>query len=169
MPFEGHPTTCANLRREAETRGVSAARLVFARRMSLSEHLARHRHADLFLDTLPYNAHTSASDALWASLPVLMCLGTTFAGRVAGSLLKAVGLSELITYSLEDYEALALKLARDSSYLASLRDQLARNINTHPLFDAKQFARHIEAAYVTMWKRYQRGEAPEAFAVAPIN
>ena len=123
-----------NLRREAASRGVAPARLVFAERLSAAD-LARQRLADLFLDTLPYNAHTTASDALWAGLPVLTRLGETFAGRVAASLLKAVGLDELIAHSSEEYEALALKLARDASYLASIKEKLARNRVTAPLFD----------------------------------
>ncbi len=165
--IEGHAAACDNLRSEAEKRGVSAKRLIFASRMPLSDHLARHRHADLFLDTLPYNAHTTASDALWAGVPVLTCLGSTFAGRVGASLLKAIGLDELITHSPRDYETLALRLAHDRSYLVSLRDRLRRNRDTYPLFDTKRFARHLEAAYLTMWDRHQKGEAPGAFAVAP--
>jgi protein O-GlcNAc transferase len=100
---------------------------------------------------------------------VLTCPGSTFAGRVAGSLLHAVGLPELVTRSLEDYEALALKLARDPALLASLRQKLAHNRERHPLFDTDRFTRHIEAAYTTMWERYQRGEPPESFAVAPVG
>ena len=160
--YEGDSAAAANLRREAEKRGVSSQRLIFASKMSPADHLARHRQADLFLDTLPYNAHTTASDALWAGLPVLTCLGTTFAGRVAGSLLRAVGLDELVTHSLEEYEALALKLARDPSCLASLRDRLARNRNTFPLFDTERVTRQIESAYTMMWERYQRGEVPKS-------
>src|SRR5262249_23215810 len=129
----------------------------------------RQRQADLFLDTLPYNAHTTASDALWAGLPVLTCLGETFASRVAASLLKAVGLPELITISFDDYEALALKLAREPSFLASVKAKLARNRDTYPLFDTARFTRHIEAAYTTMWQRYQNCAAPQAFAVEPID
>jgi predicted O-linked N-acetylglucosamine transferase (SPINDLY family) len=157
-----------NLRREAQSQGVSAERLIFAPIVPSSEdHLARHRLADLFLDTIPYNAHATASDALWAGVPVLTCSGATFASRVAGSLLTAVGLPELITHSLEDYEALALKLARDPALLASLRQKLARNRETHALFDTARFTRHIEAAYTTMWERSQRGEPPQSFAVTP--
>ena len=159
----------ANLSRQAENRGVSSDRLIFAPRMALADHLARHRQADLFLDTLPYNAHTTASDALWAGLPVLTCLGSTFAGRVAGSLLKAVGLAELITTSLADYEALALKLAQDKILLRSLKDRLARNRNTYPLFNTEHFARNIESAYTMMWKRHQQGAVPQGFAVEPIE
>jgi predicted O-linked N-acetylglucosamine transferase (SPINDLY family) len=154
-----------NLQREAKARGVDPARLVFADRMPLAEHLARHRLADLFLDTLPYNAHTTASDALWAGLPVLTCQGTSFAARVASSLLNAVGLPELVTTSLADYEALALRLATDPRLIGELRARLAANRLTHPLFDTGRFCRHIEAAYTTMWETWQRGEAPQSFAV----
>ncbi len=136
-----------------------------APKLPLADHLARSGQADLFLDTTPYNAHTTGSDALWAGVPLVTCLGSTFASRVAASLLKAVGLDELITNSLAEYEALALKLARDPAPLASVRAKLKRNRETYPLFDTARFTRHLEAAYVTMWERYQRGEAPEAFAV----
>jgi len=160
-----HPGAEANLRREAQARGVDPGRLVFAGRAPVAEHLARHRLADLFLDTLPYNAHTTASDALWAGLLVLTCQGTAFAARVAASLLQAVGLPELVTHDLADYEALALRLASEPSRLAELRGRLARNRLTHPLFDATRFARHIEAAYTTMWQTWQRGEPPRALTV----
>jgi protein O-GlcNAc transferase len=166
--IEGQPTGAANLRREADKRGVSAERLIFAPKISLPDHLARHRHVDLFLDTLPYNAHTTASDALWAGVPVLTCLGTTFAGRVGGSLLKAIGLDELITHSLEEYEAMATQLAQEPSRLAGLKDRLARNRNSYPLFNTERFAHHIEIVFLTMWERYQRGEPPEAFAVSEL-
>jgi len=154
-----------NLQREAKARGVDPSRLVFAGRLPVAEHLARHRLADLFLDTLPYNAHTTASDALWAGLPVLTCQGTAFAARVASSLLCAVGLPELVTTSLPEYEALALRLATDASLLGELRARLATNRLTHPLFDTGRFCRHIESAYTTMWETWQRGEAPRSFAV----
>ena len=131
--------------------------------MPLEDHLARHRLADLFLDTLPYNAHTTASDALWAGLPVVTCLGNAFAGRVAASLLNAIGLPELVTHSIEDYEALALRLAKDPALLEGDRDRLATNRLTHPLFDTDRFRRHIEAAYLQMWEIWQRGEQPQAF------
>ena len=160
------PTVTQNLSREAARHGVAPERLVFAPRVPLvADHLARHRQADLFLDTLPYNAHTTASDALWADLPVLTCLGSTFAGRVAASLLNAAGLPELITTSLDDYEALAFRLARDRSLLAAIKAKLARNRQTCLLFDTARFARHIEAAYVTMWERHVSGRPPASFAV----
>jgi len=167
--FEEHPTASANLCREAEKRGVSAGRLVFAPKLPLSDHLARYRHADLFLDTLPCNAHTTASDALWAGVPVLTCLGTTFAGRVAASLLRAIGLPELVTKSLNEYEALALELTHDPAFLLATKTKLARHREVYPLFDTARFTRHIEAAYLTMWQGYQRGERPAAFTVAPID
>ena len=154
-----------NLRRAAAARGVDAARLVFAGRVPLADHLARHRLADLFVDTLPYNAHTTASDALWAGLPLLTCRGNAFAGRVAASLLKAAGLPELVTDSLADYEALALRLANDPATLRGIRDRLAANRMTCPLFDTDRFRRGIEAAYLRMWEAWQRGEPPQAFRV----
>jgi predicted O-linked N-acetylglucosamine transferase (SPINDLY family) len=160
-----HPTAEANLRREAEQRGIPSSRLVFAPKMRLADHLTRSAQADLFLDTMPYNAHTTGSDALWAGVPLLTCLGSTFAARVGASLVKAAGLDELVTNSLQQYEALASKLADDPSHLRALRERLARNRGTCPLFDTARFARHIEAAYTTMRERYQRGEPPKAFAV----
>ena len=159
------PTAEANLRREAQRRGVSPSRLIFAPKMPLPDHLARSTQADLFLDTMPYNAHTTGSDALWSGVPLLTCLGSTFASRVAASLVRAVGLDELVTSSLQDYKSLALNLVRNPSRLLALRQRLARNRNTHPLFDSERFARHIEAAYIKMWQRYQRGEPAEAFAI----
>jgi protein O-GlcNAc transferase len=167
--LEDNAAAVRNLRREAERRGVAAARLVFAPRVRPDEHLARHRLANLFLDTLPYNAHTTASDALWAGVPVLTCLGTAFAGRVAASLLETLGLPELVMPSLEQYEELALKLAHDGGLLAALADRLARNRATRPLFDTDRMRRHIEAAYVMMWERQRRGEPPAGFAVPAIS
>ncbi len=162
---EGEATR-ANLRRHAEARGVAAARLVFAPRMALPQHLARHALADLFLDTLPYNAHTTASDALWAGLPVLTQLGQGFAGRVAASLLRAVGLAELVTESAEAYAALALALARDPTRLAALRARLAAARGTAPLFDTDGFTRALEAAFTTMLRRQRAGLPPAPFDVA---
>jgi len=163
-------TAAKNLRREALARGIDASRLVFAPRLPrLEDHLARYRLADLFLDTLPYNAQTTASDALWAGLPVITCLGTTFVGRVAGSLLNAIGLPEMVTNTLEEYEALALELATNRGRLADIKSKLAQNRCTYPLFDTDRFRRHIEAAYTRMWERYQRSEPPASFAVQPID
>lgn len=158
-----------NLRSEALRRGVAAQRLVFAPRLDLDRHLARHQVADLFLDTLPCNAHTTASDALWAGLPVLTCMGTTFPGRVAASLLNAVGLPELVTENLADYEALALKLARCPELLSDIRARLSRNRSEYPLFDTKRFCSHIESAYTLMWERHQRGDPPASFAVPSMH
>jgi len=157
-----------NLRREAQTRGIDPERLIFAPFTSAEEHLARHAAANLFLDTLPYNAHTTASDALWAGLPLLTCTGTTFAGRVGASLLRAAGLPELVTRNLEEYQALALELATEPSLLQSIRRKLAENRLACPLFDTDRFRRHIEAAYSTMWDIYRRGEAPRSFKIEPL-
>jgi predicted O-linked N-acetylglucosamine transferase (SPINDLY family) len=167
--LEANAAATRNLRREAADRGIAPERLIFAPRIKVADHLARHRLADLFLDTLPINAHTTASDALWVGVPLVTCLGTTFAGRVAASVLNAIGLNELITHSLEEYEALALELARNRERLAEIKSKLAQNRGTYPLFDTDRFRRHIEAAYTTMWERYQRGEPPQSFAVAPID
>ncbi len=150
-----------NLRQEAEVRGVSGARLVFAPRMPLAEHLARQRLADLFLDTFPYNAHTTASDALWVGLPVLTRTGESFAARVAASLLEAVGLPELITSAPGEYESLATGLAAHPSRLAELREKLQRTRLTVPLFDTELFVRHLEEAYAQMYERYVSGLGPE--------
>jgi len=141
---------------------------VFAPLLDVGDHLARLQLADLFLDTLPYNAHTTASDALWTGVPVLTCRGETFAGRVAASLLHAVGLPELVTTSLDDYEALALRLARDSEQLGMLRRRLEQSRATCTLFDADRFRRHIEAAYLKMWEIWKRGDGPQSFSVDPI-
>jgi predicted O-linked N-acetylglucosamine transferase (SPINDLY family) len=151
-------TAIRNLRREAESRGVDPGRLVFAQRVLLNEdHLARHQLADLFLDTLPYNAHTTASDALWAGLPVLTCPGQTFAGRVAASMLSAINLPELIATTPEAYEQMAIDLANDPEKLAVIKRTLAENRLTTPLFDTKLFTRHLEAAYTAICKRHQAG------------
>lgn len=164
--IEDSPTAAGNLRKEAERRGVRAERLVFARRMALPDHLARHRNADLFLDTLPYNAHTTASDALWAGLPVLTRAGEAFASRVAASLLSAVGLPELITKTPAEFEALAIGLASDRARLDQVRATLSANRLTAPLFDTPRFARHIEAAYAEAHERHLAGLPPAHIAVA---
>jgi predicted O-linked N-acetylglucosamine transferase (SPINDLY family) len=155
-----------NLRREAEGRGVNGTRLVFAPRMPLPEHLARHRAADLFLDTYPYTAHTTASDALWAGLPVLTRTGESFAARVAGSLLKAAGLPELITRTSAAYESLAVELAQDPEKLAELSLRLREERLTVPLFDTERFTRHLEAAYAKMHERALRGLSPAPLHIA---
>jgi protein O-GlcNAc transferase len=158
-------TAETNLRREAAARGIDPARLVFASRLPQADHLARHRLADLFLDTLPYNAHTTASDALWVGLPVVTCCGQSFAGRVATSLLRAIGMPDLVTDNLEAYERLALRLASEPCVLQELRERLRRNRLSHPLFDTDRYRQHIEAAYVRMWEYWQRGEGPASFTV----
>jgi protein O-GlcNAc transferase len=151
-----------NLRKEAIAAGVDPDRLVFADRLpSLADHLARHRLADLFLDTLPYNAHTTASDALWAGLPVLTQIGETFAGRVAASLLTAIGLPELIAQTPEQFESIAIELATQPMRLAAIRAKLAQNRATMPLFDTGLYTRHLERAYEAMHQRHQSGLRPD--------
>jgi predicted O-linked N-acetylglucosamine transferase (SPINDLY family) len=154
----GKPPLEANLRAAAERLGVDPRRLAFARNLPPDQHLARLKQADLFLDSLPYNAHTTASDALWAGLPLVTCRGTAFPGRVAASLLTAVGLPELIAESLDDYVAHAIALARDSQALSEMKQKLARNRFTHPLFDTDLFRQDIEKAYLAMWQAWRTGE-----------
>ncbi len=159
--FENNPTAAKNLRQEAHARGIDSARLIFAQRMPVDEHLARHRLADLFIDTLPYNAHTTTSDALWAGLPVLTLIGKSFAARVAASLLNAIEMPELITHSQEQYESKAIELATNPKLLGEIKLKLARNRLTTPLFNTPLFTKHIEAAYVAMYERYQADLPPE--------
>jgi protein O-GlcNAc transferase len=155
----------SNLRTAAQAHGVAPERLVFAPPLPMPQHLARHRLADLFLDTLPYNAHTTASDSLWMGCPVVTVAGQTFASRVAGSLLRAIGLPELITTSLAEYEELVLRLARDPGLLALFRARLQANRKTSGLFDGGRFARSLEQAYAAMWEIHASGQSPRAFAV----
>ncbi len=165
--FGGAPTATINLRKEARVRGIGDDRLIFAERLPLPEHLARHSAADLFLDTLPYNAHTTASDALWAGLPVLTCMDESFASRVAASLLNAIHLPELITQTQADYEALAIELATNPGKLSVIKDKLAANRLTAPLFDTPLFTKHIEAAYRRMYERYEADLPPDHVYIDP--
>jgi predicted O-linked N-acetylglucosamine transferase (SPINDLY family) len=164
--FESNGLAKDNLLREATSRGVSSERLIFTPHAPMPEYLSRLRLADLFLDTLPYNAGAVANDALWAGLPVLTCSGETYVGRMAGALLTAIGLPELITTSLGEYERLALRLATESGLLAGLRRKLARNRSTMPLFDMVRYTRDLEAAYTQMWETWQSGRPPTAFSVS---
>jgi predicted O-linked N-acetylglucosamine transferase (SPINDLY family) len=157
--LEADPLFQANLRREAETRGVSGARLIFAPIVEQDAHLARMALADLFLDTLPYNAHTTCSDALWAGLPVLTCRGSAFPGRVAASLLTAMELPELIAANMNDYEREALRLARDPVHLRALREKIPAKRDNSPLFDTDLYRRHLESAYRTMMKQVGNARA----------
>lgn len=165
--LDGPVEAAANLRHAATERGVAPERLVFAPRLPGPAHLARHRLADLFLDSGPVGAHTTASDALWASLPVLTVVGRSFAGRVAASLLHAVGLPELAVADWDAYEAMAKRLAEQPAELAALKRQLEQARTTAPLFDTDRFARSIEAAYATMWDIHAAGEPPRGFAIPP--
>ncbi len=163
--LEGNSYAAANLKRVAEAHGVSAARLVFAPRVDMAEHLARHCLADLFIDTFPVCAHTTASDALWAGCLLLTLAGDTFVARVAGSLLRTIGLPELVTTSFEEYRAMALRLAQDPRQLGEMRTRLAACRTASPLFDAIYFTRNLEKAYTRMWSFHAAGQIPQAFAV----
>lgn len=158
--FQANTDAVGNLRKEAASYGVDPCRLIFAEHLPLSTHLARIGMADLFLDTLPYNAHTTTSDALWAGLPVLTCPGASFASRVAASLLNAIGLPELIAPTQLDYENMAVELAGDSARLAAIKKKLEQNRKSEPLFDSRLFATHIEAAYVEMYERFHSDLPP---------
>jgi len=157
--------TMANLGHEAERRGVAAERLIFADRLPMAEHLARHRAADLFLDTMPYNAHATAADALWAGLPILTRAGESYASRVAASLLTALDLRELIVEDWDAYEALALRLAHDPHELGMLRAKLNANRGTAPLFDTDRTCRNLERAYLVMVERWRHGLTPDHMIV----
>jgi len=152
--LEDNTTARTNLRKEAQARGLDPNRMIFAKRMKLPDHLARHKLADLFLDTLPYNAHTTASDALWAGLPVLSCMGESFASRVGASLLNAIELPELIVSSQEQYEAMAVELATNPVKLGAIKARLERNRLITALFDTLRFTKHIEEAYTQMYDSY---------------
>lgn len=159
--FQDNLWAAENLKKEAEKQGIAAARLVFAERLPLPEHLARHRQADLFLDTFPWNAHTTTSDALWAGLPVLTLMGQSFASRVAASLLNAIDLPELITKTQEEYESLAIGLALNPNKLTEIKKKLASRHSTSSLFNTPLFTKNLEAAYIKMTDRYQADLQPD--------
>jgi predicted O-linked N-acetylglucosamine transferase (SPINDLY family) len=163
---DAEATAKSNLRQNARKLGVDPDRLIFAKRLaSTADHLARHRLADLFLDTLPYNAHTTASDALWAGLPVLTQIGNSFAGRVAASLLNGMGLPELITRSPEEYEAVAIDLAHNRDKLNAIKGRLAGSRLTTALFDTPRYAKRLEAAYEAMVRRHKAGLPPDHIVI----
>ena len=164
--YQGSEAVAANLRKEAAARGVDPDRLVFASLVTNAVYLARYRLADLFLDTAFYNAQTTAAEALWAGLPVLTCTGESMASRVASGVLIAAGLEEMITDNPQDYEERAFHLATHADELEQIRDKLARNRLSMSLFDTERQVRNLEAAFQTMWQRYEAGLAPESFHVA---
>jgi predicted O-linked N-acetylglucosamine transferase (SPINDLY family) len=155
--IEGNPEATKNLKKEAKIRNINASRLIFAKRMKLEDHLARHKNADLFLDTLPCNAHTTASDSLWAGLPVLTCLGKTFPGRVAASLLRSLDLPELITYSENEYVAKAEELAINPEKLRLIKNKLDTNKFSQPLFNTELFCRSLETAFKIIFEKHSLG------------
>jgi predicted O-linked N-acetylglucosamine transferase (SPINDLY family) len=158
--IEGGQILEEHLRQEASARGVDPTRLIFASRLPMPEYLARYRIADLFLDTTPFNAGTTASDALWAGLPVLTMVGETFAARMAASLLSAIELPDLITNGFEEYEALAIELGMNGQKMIKIRDRLSSNRLTKPLFNTPLFTRHLEAAYKQMYEKSANGLPP---------
>ena len=150
--LETNSTARGNLRHEAAARGITPERLVFAKHAPMPEYMARLGTADLFLDTLPYNAGATANDALWAGLPVLTCAGDSYVGRMAGSMLHAIGLPDLVTTTLAEYEGRALELTQQPARLGELRHRLAENRARMPLFDMARYTRDLEAAYARMWQ-----------------
>ena len=146
-----------NLTKEIVIRGIDPSRVIFGEELTMTEYLARYRVAGLFLDTHPYNAGTTASDALRMGLPVITCIGSSFASRMAASLLNAVNLPELITSTQEQYESLAIELATNPEKLKIIKDKLVDNLPTAPLYDTQLFAKHLESAYLTMYDRCQQG------------
>ena len=165
---EINSTATINIRRTLEKNGLNNSRLIFAKRLpDLADHLARYQLADLFLDTFPYGAHTTASDALWTGVPVLTRQGQSFTARVAASLLTNIGMPELITHTKEEYLSLAVELAKNPNKLAAIKAKLAENRLTTPLFDTQLFAKHIEAAYQAAYDRYQAGLPPDHIYVEP--
>ena len=167
--LQGHEEFQKNIRREAQAAGVDAARIIFAPMIAADLHLARLGHADLFLDTMPCNAHTTASDALWAGVPLVTCQGSAFSGRVATSLLHAVGLEDLVTQNLAGYEALAVALALDKARLQALRQRLKDNRLRAPLFDTARYCRHLEAAFCVLLANWEQGLPPKCVTIEPIN
>src|SRR5208337_4767460 len=155
--LEASAEAAENLRREAQAAGIAPDRLIFAPRLPVAAHVARNAAADLFLDTYPYGAHTTANDALLAGLPLVTCVGDTLVSRIAGSQLAAIGLPELITTNFADYEAQALKLATQPLLLKDLRHRLAANRQTYPLFDMDRYARDFEHAMARVWADHGRG------------
>jgi len=163
--YARNETTEINLRAYAAQHGIDPLRLIFGARLALPEYLARYRSADLFLDTFPYTAGTTASDALWAGLPVLTLTGESFVSRTAASLLKAIGAPELIAPTQEEYERLAIELAFDPRRLAEIRAKIQKNRDSSPLFDTPRFARNLEAAYLAAHERHQAGLPPDHIRV----
>jgi protein O-GlcNAc transferase len=166
---ESTQEVCGRLRAEAAARGIAPERIAFAPRTEYAAHLARQSHADLFLDTFPYNAHTTASEALWMGLPVLTVAGESFASRVASSLLCALGVSELVTRNVAEYESRALELARDPARLAALRARILAARESSGVFDSADFCRSFERALESIWARHERGERPATLLPADEN
>ncbi len=149
-----------NLKKEAKKKGINTDRIIFANRVSISDHLARHKLADLFIDTFPYSAHTTCSDSLWSGLPLVTLMGNSFASRVGASLLKAVGLKELITKTKTEYENLIFELSNNSKKLKDIRKKLEINKFKMPLFDTKSYTKNLEKSYIKIYERYHKNKSP---------
>ena len=162
---ESNQLSSINMKNEAQKRKVDPSRLVFADKLPMDEHLARQRLADLFVDTFAFNAHTTATEALWAGLPVVTKVGLGFAARVAGSLLNAVGLPDLVTETKKDYEALILELATNPTKLAKIKEKLAKNRLTQPLFNTELYTKHLENGYLQAYQNYFDGNLPKTIIV----
>ena len=158
---ENNKTGVKNIKNEAELRGIDPNRIIFAQHMLLAEHLARHRLADLFIDTFPYTAHTTCNDALWSNVPVLTRIGESFASRGAASLLSAISLSELITNTEKEYEDLAIKIATNKNYFTEIKNKLSKNRTSKPLFNTKLFTQNIESAYFKIYEKYISNKNPD--------
>ena len=164
--LEDNPTATNNLKLEANKRNIDSARIIFAKRTKMSDHLARHKVADLFIDTLPYNAHTTASDGLWVGLPFLTLVGDTFASRVGASMLNAIGLPELITYSENEYKNKAIEIAKNPILLRAIKKKLEKNKFSKPLFNAKLFTKNIESAYTKIYRNYIKNQKIENIEIS---
>ena len=163
--LKSNPWAINNLKREADARGISQDRLIFADKVLQEDHLARHKFADLFLDTFNVNAHTTASDALWSGLPVVTKIGKGFVARVASSLLNAVGLPELVTESEYQYETLILELANNPKKLLNIKEKLQRNRSSFPLFNTELYTKHLEKAYLTVYENYNEANLPKTIHI----
>jgi predicted O-linked N-acetylglucosamine transferase (SPINDLY family) len=164
----GDEGAMANLRREAERRGIAPERLIFAARLPQAGHLSRHVHADVALDTLYHGGGVTSADALWVGVPVVSLAGEAPSSRIGASLLSALDLPELIATSLDDYAAIARALATDPAHLATMKAKLRANVEAQPLFDMDRLARHLESAYESMWSRHTEGKRPAAISVPAL-
>ena len=157
--------SCKNLLNEAEQRGVDKNRIIFTKRLPLENHLERIKFGDLFLDTFPYSAHTTCSDALRVGLPVLTLIGNSFASRVASSLLNTVKLEELVTKNIDEYEMIANKIVNDTKYFKKIKNKLKENLYNSPLYDAQLFTKNLEQGYEKIFQNYKNNQTLKNFEI----